>query len=67
MKRIIEIKSPDLLSYGSELTDKIQSYIQGTAMLLHCGRAYTKRFSMSDDGQILIHHTDKTVIIEKLK
>jgi len=65
MKRIIEIKSQDLLRYGSELTEKIQSYISGTAMILDSGRAYTKRFIMSDNCQILIHHTEKTVIVEK--
>lgn len=66
MKRIIEIKSPALLAYGSELTDTIQKYITGTAMILNCGRAYTKRFVMSDNNQILIHHTDRTVIVEKM-
>lgn len=65
MKRIIEIKSPELLNYGSELTEKIQSYISTTQMILTCGKAYTKRFSMSDNGQVLIHHTEKTVIVEK--
>ena len=65
MKRIIEIKSPDLLNYGSELTDKIQSYMAGTQMILNCGKAYTKRFIMSDKSQLLIHHTEKTVIVEK--
>lgn len=64
MKRIIEIKSADLLSYGSELTDKIQSYITGTTMLLNCGKAYTRRFIMSDKRLIFIHHTDKSIIVE---
>lgn len=66
MKRIIEIKSPALLAYGSELTDTIQTYISETAMILNIGRAYTKRFVMSDKNQILIHHTDRTVIVEKM-
>ena len=66
MKRIIEIKSAELLNYGSELTTKIQAYIDGTPMLLNCGKAYTKRFRMSDNGQVLIHNTEKTVIVEKL-
>ena len=65
MKRIIEIKSPALLAYGSELTDTIQKYIAGTAMILNCGRAYSKRFKMSDNVELLIHHTDKSVIVEK--
>jgi hypothetical protein len=65
MKRIIEIKSLTMLSYGSELTDTIQNYIAGTAMLLDCGRANSKRFKMSDNAELLIHHTDKSVIVEK--
>jgi len=66
MKRIIEIKSADLLNYGSELTTKIQAYIAGTPMLLNCGKAYSQRFQMSDHGEVLIHNTEKTVIVEKL-
>lgn len=65
MKRVIEIKSAELLKYGAELTDKVQLYISGTAMLLNCGRAYSKRFKMSDNAELLIHHTDKSVIVEK--
>lgn len=65
MKRIIEIKSAELLKYGAELTDKVQAYISGTATLLNAGRAYSKRLKMSDNADLLIHHTDKSVIVEK--
>jgi hypothetical protein len=66
MKRSIEIKSAELLAYGSELTDTIQRYMIATPMLLDCGRVSTRRFSMSDNRQVLIHHTAKAVIVEKL-
>ena len=65
MKRIVEIKSMELLSCGSELTDTIQAYVKGAVTLLNIGRAHTRRFIMSDKRQILIHHTDKSVIVEK--
>lgn len=65
MKRIVEIKSMELLSYGSELTDTIQAYVRSAVTLLNAGRAHTRRFIMSDKRQILIHHTDKSVIVEK--
>ena len=55
----------ELLSYGSELTDTIQAYVKGAVTLLNIGRAHTRRFIMSDKRQILIHHTDKSVIVEK--
>ena len=64
MKRAIEIKHIDLLKYGSELTDKIQSYISTTSMILGCGRAYTKGFVMSDKRLVFIHHTEKSIIVE---
>ncbi len=66
MKRVIEIKSADLLGYGTELTLKIQQYISTTPMLLNTGRTNTRRISMSDNRQVLIHHTEKSVIVESL-
>lgn len=65
MKRAIEIKSIELLSYGSELTDKIQHYISCTSMILNVGRINTRRFIMSDNAMIFIHHTERTIIVEK--
>lgn len=65
MKRVIEIKSTDLLVYGSELTDTIKNYINSTSMLLDAGRAYTRRFTLSDKSMIFIHHTARTIIVEK--
>lgn len=66
MKRVIEIKSTELLNYGSELTAKIQAYISTTPMIINCGKAYTQRFRMSDNKDVIIHHTEKTVIVERL-
>ena len=66
MKRVIELKSTDLLIYGSELTETIKTYITGTSMLLNTGRAYTRRFVMSDKAMIFIHHTERTIIVEKV-
>jgi hypothetical protein len=65
MKRSIEIKSAELLGYGAELTEKVQQYIAGKASIINVGRAHTVRLIMSDKTQIFIHHTDKTVIVEK--
>jgi hypothetical protein len=65
MKRSIEIKSAELLNYGAELTEKVQQYIASKASIINVGRAYTTRLIMSDNSQIFIHHTDKTVIVEK--
>lgn len=66
MKRVIEIKNTELLNYGSELTDKIQSYIANTQMIINCGKASTRLFKMSDSICIIIHHTEKSIIVEKL-
>lgn len=64
MKRSIELKSSDLLMYGSELTEKIQEYINRNQLLLATGKAYTQIFKMSDNRCVFIHHTSKSVIVE---
>lgn len=66
MKRTIEIKSAELLIYGSELTDKIQDYLSKTPLLINAGRAFTKVVKMSDNRCVFIHHTHKSVIVEKV-
>lgn len=47
------------------VTMLVQAYVKGAVTLLNIGRAHTRRFIMSDKRQILIHHTDKSVIVEK--
>lgn len=64
MSRVIEIKRTELITYGSELIEKIQAYLSCTSMLLDCGKAHTKRYIMSDKRLIYIHHTDKSIIVE---
>lgn len=49
MKRIIEIKNTELLNYGSELTDKIQSYFANTQMIINCGKASTRLFKTPEN------------------
>lgn len=66
MKRAIELKSPELLNYGSEITSTIQEYMNSNELLISTGRTNPTMRKMSDNRCILIHHTEKSVIVEML-
>lgn len=66
MQRKIIIQHPELLSLSFELTELITNYMKKVDMLATVGREYGRVFNTSTGVKVLIHNTDKAVIVEKL-
>ena len=67
MKNIKLLIDAELIEYFLDIQKVLSLYLNDDSLLLNVGRPNSKMYLLKENITILIHHTSKLIIVEKVK
>ena len=67
MRNIKLLIDAELIEYFADIQKVLSLYLNDDSLLLNVGRPNSKIYLLKENITILIHHTSKLIIVEKLK
>ena len=67
MKNIKLLIDAELIEYFVDIQKVLSLYLKDDSLLLNVGRPHSKIYLLKENITILIHHTLKLIIVEKVK